>query len=190
MGPRAQIVTCRSFISEVVSQHVVRVGADWPEQTRVSILCKFVEWRKVRWKKPGPSETRQLALESQPIWRVGEAHHDGEAYINEEMVVILVTRWSSGGGRPCALRVRRANLEEAQLAITRSGWAPMERRGARITPNTLRASTRSAPEMKGSDGYWTLEQRRKNMISLVLLGWIFRLFLAANQPITVQANVT
>jgi len=60
MSPRVQIVTCRSFISKVVSQHVVRVRADWPEQTSVSIPCKFVEWRKVRWKKPGPSKTRQL----------------------------------------------------------------------------------------------------------------------------------
>jgi len=64
MGPRAQIVTCRSFISEVVSQHVVRVGTDWPEQASVSIRCKFVDWRKFRWKKPGPRSSRDRSAAS------------------------------------------------------------------------------------------------------------------------------
>src|SRR6218665_3597402 len=47
-------------------------------------------------------------------------HQAGEAYISEATEVILATRWSSSGRRPCDLKVRRENRVEAHVAIIRS----------------------------------------------------------------------
>ena len=45
--------------------------------------------------------------------KVGTCSTNTEAYISEATEVILATRWSSSGRRPCYLKVRRANRVEA-----------------------------------------------------------------------------
>src|SRR6218665_3011785 len=64
---------------------------------------------------------------------------------------------SSAGRGPCDLRMQSANREEAHVANTRSRGAPIASRWFRMTPNTRKASTRSAPEMKGSEEHWVYD---------------------------------
>jgi len=70
-------------------------------------------------------------------------HHAGEAYSREATVVSLATSCSSWGRRPCQRRVLKANCDDARDDSVQSVWPFMFSWWFKVTPNTLKVSTRS-----------------------------------------------